>query len=160
MVPYEEVDRRIVEEEEAAELRKLELVDCDVDNGSISSESHARILAEIKKESDAAQRERQATVRHQQQRLLLLRHAARCRHETTCPVTPHCASIKGLWRHISECKDEGCLVANCVSSRYILAHYRQCSDSRCPVCVPVRDAIRRNHQIAKELAEGGSTAAP
>jgi len=48
--------------------------------------------------------DRQQVLRHQQQRLLLLRHAAKCPHEDgRCPVTPHCAGMKRLWKHIAEC---------------------------------------------------------
>ena len=94
-------------------------------------------------------------IRQQQQRLLLLRHASGCRHENgKCPVTPHCARMKWLWRHINDakCKDPQCQVAHCVSSRYVLSHYRRCKDPRCAVCGPVRQVIQRNHEKAKQLA--------
>ncbi|GMH70233.1 hypothetical protein TrST_g12427 [Triparma strigata] len=96
--------------------------------------------------------DRQQVLRHQQQRLLLLRHAAKCPHENgKCPVTPHCAGMKRLWKHIAECKDQKCLVPHCVSSRYVLSHYHRCKDSRCPVCMPVREAIHRSHEKAKQM---------
>jgi len=95
--------------------------------------------------------DRQQVLRHQQQRLLLLRHAAKCPHEDgRCPVTPHCAGMKRLWKHIAECKDQKCLVPHCVSSRYVLSHYHRCKDVRCPVCGPVREAIHRSHEKAKQ----------
>lgn len=95
--------------------------------------------------------DRQQVLRHQQQRLLLLRHAAKCPHEDKCcPVTPHCAGMKRLWKHIAECKDQKCLVPHCVSSRYVLSHYHRCKDVRCPVCGPVREAIHRSHEKAKQ----------
>jgi len=91
-------------------------------------------------------------LRHQQQRLLLLRHAAKCQHEDgRCPVTPHCAGMKRLWKHIAECKDQKCLVPHCVSSRYVLSHYHRCKDVRCPVCGPVREAIHRSHEKQKQM---------
>ena len=122
--------------------------------------------------------DRQQVLRHQQQRLLLLRHAAKCPHENgKCPVTPHCAGMKRLWKHIADCKDQKvksllhrtliptleffsnvnslrssqCLVPHCVSSRYVLSHYHRCKDSRCPVCMPVREAIHRSHEKAKQM---------
>ena len=74
--------------------------------------------------------DRQQVLRHQQQRLLLLRHAAKCPHENgKCPVTPHCAGMKRLWKHIADCKDQKCLVPHCVSSRYVLSHYHRCKVS-------------------------------
>ena len=95
--------------------------------------------------------DRQQVLRHQQQRLLLLRHAAKCPHEdASCPVTPHCAGMKRLWKHIAECKDQKCIVPHCVSSRYVLSHYHRCKDVRCPVCGPVREAIHRSHEKAKQ----------
>ena len=97
--------------------------------------------------------QRQQVLRQQQQRLLLLRHASKCPHENgKCPVTPHCAGMKRLWKHIAECKDQQCQMAHCVSSRYVLSHYHRCKDQRCAVCGPVRDAIQRNHEKAKQLA--------
>eukprot|EP00536_Pseudo-nitzschia_multiseries_P016034 jgi/Psemu1/247266/estExt_Genewise1.C_10040019 len=96
--------------------------------------------------------DRQQVLRHQQQRLLLLRHAAKCQHgDGRCPVTPHCAGMKRLWKHIAECKDQKCLVPHCVSSRYVLSHYHRCKDVRCPVCGPVREAIHRSHEKQKQM---------
>merc|ERR1711988_461666 len=69
-----------------------------------------------------------------------------------CPVTQHCAGMKRLWKHIAECKDQQCQMAHCVSSRYMLSHYHRCKDPRCAVCGPVREAIQRNHEKAKQLA--------
>lgn len=88
---------------------------------------------------------RQQVLKQQQQRLLLLRHAAKCPHQDegiVCPVTPHCKSMKTLWRHVLSCKDQKCSTAHCVSSRYVLSHYSKCKESMCPVCKPVRDAIQ------------------
>merc|ERR1712038_1708252 len=96
--------------------------------------------------------DRAQVLRHQQQRLLLLRHAAKCPHEDgRCPVTPHCSGMKRLWKHIAECKNQKCQVPHCVSSRYVLSHYHRCKDVRCPVCGPVREAIHRSHEKQKEL---------
>ena len=89
-------------------------------------------------------------VRHKQQRLLLLRHASRCQYEAgKCPVTPHCASMKELWKHIAHCKDQQCSVQHCMSSRYVLSHYRRCKDQKCPACGPVRETIRKSHEKEK-----------
>ena len=97
--------------------------------------------------------QRQQGLRQQQQRLLLLRHASKCPHENgNCPVTPHCVGMKRLRKHIAECKDQQCQMAHCVSSRYVLSHYHRCKDPRCAVCGPVREAIQRNHEKAKQLA--------
>ena len=98
--------------------------------------------------------DRQQVLRHQQQRLLLLRHAAKCPHEHgKCPVTPHCAGMKRLWKHIAECKDQKCLVPHCVSSRYVLSHYHRCKDAGCPVCGPVREAIHRSHEKQRQIQD-------
>lgn len=92
-------------------------------------------------------------IRHRQQRLLLLRHASRCRYTTTCPVTPHCASMKKLWEHIAHCKNQQCSVPHCMSSRYVLSHYRRCKDTRCPACAPVRETIRKSNEKEKGQAQ-------
>ena len=90
---------------------------------------------------------RQKVLKQQQQRLLLLRHASRCPHddeEINCPATPHCRSMKTLWKHVLVCKDQVCSTSHCVSSRYVLSHYSKCRESECPLCKPVRDAIKRS----------------
>jgi len=84
-------------------------------------------------------------IRHKQQRLLLLHHSAKCPHEDgRCQVTPHCADMKRLWRHMEGCKDNNCHVPHCFSSRAILSHYRKCKDAACPACGPVRDTVRKS----------------
>lgn len=84
-------------------------------------------------------------IRHKQQRLLLLHHSAKCPHEDgRCSVTPHCADMKRLWKHMEGCKDNQCRVAHCFSSRAILSHYRKCKDPACPACGPVRETVRRS----------------
>jgi len=94
--------------------------------------------------------DRQMFLRHRQQRLLLLRHAAKCPHEDgQCPVTPHCADMKRLWKHLAECKDKKCQVPHCVSSRSVLSHYHRCKVPRCLVCGPVREAIHRSYKKQK-----------
>ena len=93
-------------------------------------------------------------IRHKQQRLLLLHHSAKCPQEDgRCTVTPHCADMKRLWRHMEGCKDNKCQVSHCFSSRAILSHYRKCRDSNCPACGPVRETVRRNRN-------SGSTSRP
>lgn len=84
-----------------------------------------------------------SAVRQQIQRILLLRHAARCPHERgKCPHISHCGALKDLWCHVSSCSDRNCQFRHCVSSRYILAHYSKCDSTECPVCVPVRGVIK------------------
>lgn len=87
---------------------------------------------------------RRQVLKQQQQRLLLLRHASKCTSDSDCRVTPHCASMKVLWKHIMSCKNQECKTAHCVSSRYVLSHYSKCKDHNCPVCAPVREAIRQS----------------
>ncbi len=88
-------------------------------------------------------------IKHKQQRLLLLRHASKCTaKDGECRKTPHCAEMKKLWKHISECHDKNCKYPHCLSSRYVLMHYRRCKDSRCPACAPVRETIRQSTQEA------------
>eukprot|EP01033_Poteriospumella_lacustris_P009211 gene9211-6624_t len=49
------------------------------------------------------------------------------------------------------CKDQDCKVPHCVSSRYVLSHYSKCKEPQCPVCGPVRDAIKKNYERSKEV---------
>mmetsp|Transcript_33019 Transcript_33019/g.79889 ORF Transcript_33019/g.79889 Transcript_33019/m.79889 type:complete len:272 (+) Transcript_33019:160-975(+) len=84
----------------------------------------------------------------QQERLVLLHHARKCPHDENeggvCPVSPHCAGTKLIWKHIAECKSKKC--SHCYSWRYILTHYRECKDGKCPICGPVREVIRRGKE--------------
>eukprot|EP00529_Nitzschia_sp_RCC80_P002658 CAMPEP_0113512338 /NCGR_PEP_ID=MMETSP0014_2-20120614/39288_1 /TAXON_ID=2857 /ORGANISM="Nitzschia sp." /LENGTH=1811 /DNA_ID=CAMNT_0000408693 /DNA_START=299 /DNA_END=5734 /DNA_ORIENTATION=+ /assembly_acc=CAM_ASM_000159 len=94
-------------------------------------------------------------IRHKQQRLLLLHHSAKCPYDDgKCPVTPHCADMKRLWRHMEGCKDNQCRVSHCFSSRAILSHYRKCKDAACPACGPVRETVKKSQG---SRANGGST---
>eukprot|EP01038_Epipyxis_sp_PR26KG_P004228 gene4228-6004_t len=100
---------------------------------------------------------RKQVLKQQQQRLLLLRHASKCPHGNgQCPVTPHCWSMKMLWKHIMSCKDQDCKVAHCVSSRYVLSHYSKCKEQSCPVCGPVREAIKRNYEKSKDVIKNAT----
>lgn len=98
-------------------------------------------------------------LKHQQQRLLLLRHAAKCQAEPKqCKVTPHCDGMKNLWKHISACDAPKCRVPHCISSRYVLSHYHRCKNTRCEVCEPVRTAIKRS-KVKEVRAQRGMRAA-
>ena len=99
-------------------------------------------------------------IRHKQQRLLLLHHSAKCPHEDgRCPVTPHCADMKRLWRHMEGCKDNQCRVPHCFSSRAILSHYRKCKDPACPACGPVRETVRKS-QVNRGSSGNGNKRQP
>lgn len=99
-------------------------------------------------------------IRHKQQRLLLLHHSAKCPHEDgRCPVTPHCADMKRLWRHMEGCKDNQCRVPHCFSSRAILSHYRKCKDAACPACGPVRETVRKSQSNRGSSSSGNRNAA-
>ena len=99
-------------------------------------------------------------IRHKQQRLLLLHHSAKCPHEDgRCPVTPHCADMKRLWRHMEGCKDNQCRVPHCFSSRAILSHYRKCKDAACPACGPVRETVRKSQSNRGSSGSGNRNSA-
>ena len=56
-----------------------------------------------KAEMDGIQKQKAQVLRQQQQRLLLLRHASKCKYGTpqnpqTCPATKHCREMKQLWQ--------------------------------------------------------------
>jgi E1A/CREB-binding protein len=101
---------------------------------------------------------RKMVLKQQQQRLLLLRHASKCPHETgKCPVTEYCGNMKQLWKHIVSCKEQDCKIPHCVSSRFVLAHYSKCKEPNCPVCGPVREAIKRNYEISQNFVSSNSS---
>ena len=86
-------------------------------------------------------------IKHKQQRLLLLHHSSKCHSKDgECKVTPYCAEMKKLWKHMARCTDNDCRVPHCFSSRSILSHYRKCKDPRCPACGPVRETVRKTQK--------------
>jgi len=101
-------------------------------------------------------RRRKQIISAAQSLIVELRHAAKCRsHETTCSVRSHtcpdrirCRENKLLFRHLLGCtKGRDCGVARCASSKRVLQHYHACVDERCPLCVPLRTAIRQNAKL-------------
>jgi E1A/CREB-binding protein len=91
----------------------------------------------------ASQESRDSTLKQQRLMLLLLQHGYRCKHDGPCPVTSYCVDMKRLLQHTLYCKVARCQVSKCHKSRYLLSHYSYCRESTCPVCGPVREAIRR-----------------
>jgi hypothetical protein len=88
---------------------------------------------------------------HQQQRLLLLRHASKCRIGPSC-TTKFCAQMITLWNHMKECRNKSCTTSHCRSSRCVLNHYRICKNQRktstCKVCGPVMERIKEQEKEA------------
>merc|ERR1712238_467639 len=85
-------------------------------------------------------------IRQQQQRLLLLRHASKCKLGSAC-TTKFCAQMKPLWQHMKKCRDRDCTTRHCQSSRCVLTHYRICKSqgntATCEICGPVMEHIRK-----------------
>lgn len=101
------------------------------------------------------------SIRAKQKRLLLVRHATKCRlslsssgsSSTTedycgrkkCPIPLQCAKVKRLCAHIVTCKDDFCTFPHCVSTRYIISHHQRCKDMTCAVCIPVKKCIQKSN---------------
>jgi hypothetical protein len=102
-------------------------------------------MATAKYHDPVAVAKKNKAVRYQQQRLLLLRHASKCKVGPTC-TTKHCQQMVLLWRHMKKCRDKDCQTAHCLSSRMVLNHYRKCKSERttssCEVCGPVIRQVR------------------
>jgi len=76
-------------------------------------------------------------LKKQQERTLLLVHAANCTDDN-CHTIPHCTVTKKQWKHMKTCSDEDCEVYQCISSRNILSHYHSCTNMTCQICSPAR----------------------
>lgn len=91
--------------------------------------------------------QKQKVVLQQQQRLLLLRHASKCKNGPNCPAK-FCSQMVTLWKHMKTCRDRNCKTPHCLSSRCVLNHYRicksQCKTATCEVCGPVMAKIKQN----------------
>lgn len=102
--------------------------------------------------------QKRKVVKQQQQRLLLLRHASKCKAGSACKVK-FCGQMVSLWKHMKKCRDKNCTTAHCLSSRCVLNHYRICKSenetSTCEVCGPVMRQIKQQNN---EPDEGESIA--
>jgi len=94
---------------------------------------------------ELAKAQKKKVIRQQQKRLVLLRHASKCKSGPSCK-TKFCPQMVVLWKHMKKCRDKNCKVAHCLSSRCVLNHYRICKGenrtSSCEVCAPVMRYIR------------------
>lgn len=95
---------------------------------------------------DPASIQKKRVIRQQQERLLLLRHASKCRLGPSCS-TKFCSQMVTLWRHMRTCRDKNCRTSHCLSSRCVLNHYRICKSNgqtaTCEVCGPVMARIKQ-----------------
>lgn len=99
--------------------------------------------------------QKRKVIKQQQQRLLLLRHASKCKAGSSCKVK-FCGQMVALWKHMKKCRDKNCKTAHCLSSRCVLNHYRTCKSenktSTCEVCGPVMRQIKQQNSQCTEVA--------
>lgn len=92
-----------------------------------------------------AKAQKKKVIRQQQKRLVLLRHASKCRVGPSCSIK-FCPQMVVLWKHMKRCRDKSCKTAHCLSSRCVLNHYRICKGENrtetCEVCSPVMKHFR------------------
>lgn len=114
------------------------------------SDPTAGILKNSSKYQDPQKRK---VIKQQQQRLLLLRHASKCKDGPNCKVK-FCGQMVQLWKHMKKCRDKNCKTAHCLSSRCVLNHYRICKSenktSSCEVCGPVMRQIKQQQNSEKQ----------
>mmetsp|Transcript_30343 Transcript_30343/g.69515 ORF Transcript_30343/g.69515 Transcript_30343/m.69515 type:complete len:257 (-) Transcript_30343:45-815(-) len=87
---------------------------------------------------------------HDEQLFETRRGRVRPRECSVCPAScrSDCASFKRLWAHMYTCSEgTRCRHRQCVVAKKILFYYRNCVDKRCPVCIPVRNAIYRKNVV-------------
>ncbi|KAG1663398.1 hypothetical protein FOA52_011676 [Chlamydomonas sp. UWO 241] len=95
-------------------------------------------------------------VKKQQRWLLFLRHCAKCRQpESECSLTTQCKFGKQLWSHILHCATPSCDFPRCSNSKELLKHHQKCVDARCPICVPVKEYVKRTRQSQVQAANNG-----
>eukprot|EP00804_Cyclotella_cryptica_P004793 CCRYP_004885-RA/>CCRYP_004885-RA protein AED:0.89 eAED:0.66 QI:0/-1/0/1/-1/1/1/0/568 len=119
-------------------------------------------------EGQASRKKDLDIIQRKVRRLLLIRHATRCKVPVppsasdaddssvyVCPVSSHCAEGKRLASHIRKCKDVSCEYKWCLTTRDVLGHYRSCRDRKCQICGPVRamHVHDKKHEEQKEDQE-------
>jgi E1A/CREB-binding protein len=99
----------------------------------------------------AINRRRAIHIRRQQERILLLRHAVKCKLTPGNCANPLCHKMKLLTKHMTLCRGgQSCKYPHCASSKALLSHYSRCSKKKtsssgnqCLICQPVRGFILR-----------------
>lgn len=118
-----------------------------------AASSQLGILKKTSKYQDPKASQKRHVIKQQQQRLLLLRHASKCKAGPSCK-TKHCGQMVKLWQHMKKCRDKNCKTPHCLSSRCVLNHYRMCKNanttSTCEVCAPVMQLVK-----VQQLSEEG-----
>eukprot|EP00918_Siedleckia_nematoides_P059839 GHVU01130503.1.p1 GENE.GHVU01130503.1~~GHVU01130503.1.p1 ORF type:complete len:440 (+),score=52.16 GHVU01130503.1:89-1408(+) len=85
-----------------------------------------------------------------QQRLLLVWHAEKCPPDKHCKL-PMCASMKQLVTHMKTCdKTSTCREAHCATTQLIVKHADSCFNKDCPVCLPLKVALRKLYWPPKD----------
>jgi hypothetical protein len=104
--------------------------------------------------------------REQQGRILLMRHLSRCAAGQE-GETAAGRAMKESWKHISDCRSPGCAAPDCLSTRRVVRHYTACLHAACPLCAPVKAAIRaqlaqaaRSSALASAACGGESALRP
>merc|ERR1712050_249596 len=67
--------------------------------------------------------DKKKTLKNQTTRLILLRHASKCKNGAKCKIKV-CPDMVKLWNHMKECYDDNCRYKHCLSSRCILNHHK------------------------------------
>eukprot|EP00884_Botryococcus_braunii_P009216 jgi/Botrbrau1/18296/Bobra.0179s0026.1 len=100
------------------------------------------------------QQSRTQFVAKQQRWLLFLRHCAKCQApDNQCQYGNSCTVAKQLWAHILVCSNPDCQYPRCVTSRELLKHHQKCVNMQCPVCVPVKEYVRRQRNEAHRRSQ-------
>lgn len=101
--------------------------------------------------------DRSINIRRQQERILLLRHAVKCKKLPGECNHPLCHKTKILTRHMILCREgRRCTFSHCASSKILLAHYSRCTKrskardgKQCAICQPIKEIICKEKTNSK-----------
>ncbi|KAK4754226.1 hypothetical protein SAY87_002330 [Trapa incisa] len=111
-------------------------------SGNFDSQGTARAVLD-NSSSRSVTTETEHSFYNQVKWLLFLRHAQHCTAPQGECQSTYCPFAQQLLRHMKSCHIKQCPFPRCHRTKVLCYHYKYCLNQGCPVCIPVKDYIRK-----------------